>query len=141
MVLAEASRSMTNVAEQLNDPGTRQAMRFGLHSRCPRCGQGRLFCGFLTLVDRCEVCGLGLAGNDAGDGPAVFIIFVLGFGIVGLAAVVEYVFMPPMWLHALIWIPLTIGLSIALLRPLKGVTVALQYRYRSVEDPTHPGAT
>jgi uncharacterized protein (DUF983 family) len=113
----------------------------GLCGRCPRCGKGPLFSGFLTVADACGNCGLGLSGHDAGDGPAVFAIFILGFGIVGLAAVVEFLFAPPLWLHAALWLPLTLIGAIALLRPLKGLTVALQYRYRAVDEPERPGAT
>lgn len=112
----------------------------GVRSRCPRCGQGALFTGFLTVADRCPCCGLGLSGHDAGDGPAVFAIFVLGFVIVGIAAMVEYWFSPPLWLHAALWLPLTALGTLALLRPLKGLTVALQYRFRAVDEPTRPGA-
>ena len=117
------------------------ALSNGLRGLCPRCGQGPLFIGFLTVAPRCTICGLSLAGHDSGDGPAVFGIFILGFGVTGLAGLVEYLFAPPLWLHALLWGPLTIGGSIALLRPLKGLTIAIQYRFRSVEDPERPGAT
>jgi uncharacterized protein (DUF983 family) len=113
----------------------------GLRARCPRCGQGALFKGLLTVTDRCPDCGLAFSGHDAGDGPAVFGIFILGFGVGGLALVVEYLYAPPLWLHAIIWLPLIAVLSVAVLRPLKGVTIALQYRYRSVEERERPGAT
>lgn len=113
----------------------------GLRARCPRCGRGALFKGLLTVTDRCPECGLAFSAHDAGDGPAVFVIFILGFGICGLALVVEYLFTPPLWLHAIIWLPLIAVLSVALLRPLKGATIALQYRYRSVEEGERPGAT
>lgn len=85
------------------------------------------------------MCGLGLAGHDSGDGPAVFGIFILSFGVVGLAGFVEYLFAPPLWLHAVIWTPVITGLGLLLLRPLKGLTIAIQYRYRSTEDTTRPG--
>lgn len=113
----------------------------GLRGRCPRCGIGPLFSGFLGIAERCTACGLGFGGHDAGDGPAVFAIFILGFGVCGLAAVVEYLFSPPLWLHAIVWLPLTLVGTIGLLRPLKGLTIALQYRYRSVDAPERPGAT
>ncbi len=113
----------------------------GVCGRCPRCGKGLLFSGFLTVAENCGSCGLGLSGHDAGDGPAVFVIFILGFGIVGLAAAVEYLYAPPLWLHAALWLPLTLIGTIALLRPLKGLLVALQYRYRAVDQPERPGAT
>jgi uncharacterized protein (DUF983 family) len=102
---------------------------------------GRLFDGVLTVAEECSACHLSLRGHDAGDGPAVFGIFLLGFLIVGLAILVEYRVAPPLWVHAVIWTPLTILLSVALLRPLKGMTIAAQYRFRSVEEPERPGAT
>ncbi|MFZ1415226.1 MAG: DUF983 domain-containing protein [Defluviicoccus sp.] len=113
----------------------------GARGRCPRCGQGALFAGFLTVAARCRVCELSFAGHDAGDGPAVFAIFILGFVIVGLAVWLEAVAEPPLWVHALVWIPVTIAGAIALLRPLKGMTIAAQYRFRSVEERERPGAT
>jgi uncharacterized protein (DUF983 family) len=105
----------------------------GLRGRCPRCGEGRLFKGFLTLEDRCRNCGLDYAFSDSGDGPAVFIIMIVGFVVVGLALFVEFTWHPPFWLHALLWIPLVLGLSIGLLRPLKGLMIAQQYRHRAQE--------
>lgn len=95
----------------------------------------------LTITDRCEVCGLEFSGHDAGDGPAVAAIFILGVGIVGLAWALEVVLFPPLWVHAAVWIPVTVIGSVALLRPLKGMTVALQYRYRAVDEPERPGGT
>lgn len=105
----------------------------GARGRCPRCGEGHLFSGFLTVAPRCEVCGLDFAFSDSGDGPAVFIMMIVGFVVVGLALVVEFTFHPPYWLHALIWIPLILILSIGLLRPLKGLLIAQQYRHRAAE--------
>lgn len=111
----------------------------GLRGRCPRCGQGRLFAGFLEVADGCNVCGLRMTEHDAGDGPAVFATFLLGFVVVGCAGAVEYLFGPPLWVHVALWLPLTVLGTAAVLRPLKGVTVALQYRHRSVTLPTRPG--
>ncbi len=108
-------------------------VRSGLGCRCPRCGRGRLFKGFLTVRDTCAECGLDLARHDSGDGPAVFIILILGFVIVGLALVVERTFEPPYWVHAVLWPPLILGGALAMLRPLKAVMVALQYRHLSHE--------
>jgi uncharacterized protein (DUF983 family) len=115
-----------------------RSLGFGLRGRCPRCGRGPLFEGFLTVAECCPVCGLRFGGHDAGDGPAVFGIFVLAFGVVGLAGFVEYLFSPPMWLHMLLWTPLIVGGGLLLLRPLKGLTIATQHRFRSVEDPERP---
>lgn len=113
----------------------------GLRGRCPHCGRGSLFDGYLTVAESCRNCGHALAGHDSGDGPAVFAIFILGFVVVGLAGVVEYMFSPPLWLHAVLWLPLTLAGTLVLLRPLKGIAVALQYRYRSLEEPERPGGT
>jgi uncharacterized protein (DUF983 family) len=103
----------------------------GLRCRCPRCGQGKLFQGVLTVRERCAVCDLDLRAQDAGDGPAVFVIFGLGFVIMGLVAFVELKYEPPLWLHAVLWPPLTIFGAIAMLRPLKATLIALQFRHRA----------
>ena len=112
----------------------RSAIATGLSCKCPRCGQGRLFAGFLTVAERCTVCGLDLKKADSGDGPAVFIIFILGFLVVPLALWVESRFAPPMWLHMTIWPPVILGGALGLLRPMKGVMIALQYRHKASES-------
>jgi uncharacterized protein (DUF983 family) len=109
------------------------AIRKGLFCRCPRCGEGRLLTGFLTIAPRCDRCGLDYGFADSGDGPAVFVIMIAGFLIVGLALFVEIKFHPPVWLHAIIWIPLTLGVCIGLLRPLKGLLIALQFHHKARE--------
>ena len=81
------------------------------------------------------VCGLDLSGQDAGDGPAVFVILLLGLIVVGLAAWVELKFAPPMWVHMALWTPLILGGAIAMLRPLKAALIALQYRHRILRQP------
>jgi uncharacterized protein (DUF983 family) len=101
--------------------------------RCPRCGRGRLFTGFLTLASRCESCGLDYGFADAGDGPAVFVILIAGFLVVGAAVIVEFVWRPPYWVHALLWIPLILAVTLGLLRPLKGLLVALQFHHKAEE--------
>ena len=105
----------------------------GLKGRCPRCGEGRMFAGLLTLARRCGVCGLDYAFADAGDGPAVFVILIIGFIVVGLALWMEVSYAPPLWLHFLLWIPLTIVLCLTALRLIKGVLIALQYRNKAAE--------
>jgi uncharacterized protein (DUF983 family) len=103
----------------------------GMRGRCPRCGEGRLFSGLLGLEPRCQACGLDYSFIDAGDGPAVFVIMIVGFIVVGLALYVEFTFGPPYWVHALLWVPLILILSIGLLRPLKGLLIAQQYLHRA----------
>lgn len=108
----------------------------GLAGRCPRCGQGKLFNGFLKVADRCSVCGLDLSKADSADGPAFFIMLLVPALIIPLAMWVEFSYMPPLWLHAVLWTPLIIGLSVALLRPLKGVMVALQLKHQASDSGT-----
>ena len=105
----------------------------GLTGRCPSCHKGKLFDGYLTLAPRCNVCGLDYAFADSGDGPAVFVILITGFIIVGLALLVEIQYQPPYWLHALIWGSLAVVLPLLLLRSLKGALIALQFRHKAEE--------
>lgn len=104
-----------------------------LACRCPRCGQGALFDGLLTVRDRCPICGLDLRGNDAGDGAVFAVIFVLGALVVLLAILVEIWLSPPLWVHALIWPLFTVPAAILLMRPAKAALVAIQYRNRGSE--------
>jgi len=90
-----------------------------------------MFDGLLSVVDRCESCGLDLRAHESGDGPAVFVILFVGFLIVGAALIVEVRHQPSYWLHMAIWPPLVLGLSLGLLRPIKAAFVAIQYRHRS----------
>jgi uncharacterized protein (DUF983 family) len=124
-----------------NAPSPARSLWNGVRGRCPRCGRGALFQGLLTVTERCSVCGLTFGGHDAGDGPAVAAIFILGFAIVGLAMALEYLVAPPLWLHAVIWIPVTVLGAVLLLRPLKGLTIATQFRVRAVDGPERPGGT
>ena len=104
--------------------------------RCPRCGEGRLFTGLLSVRPSCPACGLDLSAQDAGDGPAVFVILFLGLIVVGLAAIVEIKFAPPLWLHMVLWTPLILGGAIVMLRPLKAGLIALQYKHNLLAPPT-----
>jgi uncharacterized protein (DUF983 family) len=105
----------------------------GLACRCPRCGNGRLFNGFLTLAPRCERCGLDYAFADAGDGPAVFVILIAGFIVVGAALMVEMAYEPPYWVHALLWGPLILITTLWPLRAIKGLLIALQFHHKAAE--------
>ncbi len=104
-----------------------------LACRCPRCGKGRLFRGLLTVRPSCDACGLDLSAQDAGDGPAVFVILILGAAVVGLAIWVEVAFAPPLWVHAIVWLPVITAGAITMLRPLKALMIALQYRHHLFE--------
>ncbi len=107
--------------------------RAALACRCPR--EGALFTGLLTVQPSCPACGLDLSAQDAGDGPAVFVIFFLGLIVVGLAAIVEIKLSPPLWVHLVLWTPLIIGGAILMLRPLKAGLIALQFRHNLLHHP------
>jgi uncharacterized protein (DUF983 family) len=105
----------------------------GLKGRCPRCGAGPLFRSGLALRDRCERCGLSYGFADAGDGPAVFAIFILGFLVLGGALLVEFRLNPPVWVHVVLWGLATPLLALLILRVLKATLIALQYRHKAGE--------
>lgn len=105
----------------------------GLAGRCPRCGEGKLFDGFLTLAPRCRNCGLDFKFADSGDGPAVFVTLLAGFVVLGVALWAELKYEPPIWLHLVVFLPMTLVVCLGMLRPLKGVMVALQYRNKAEE--------
>ena len=102
-----------------------------LRGACPRCGEGRLFRGLLAVTPRCPSCDLDLRGQDAGDGPAVFVILGLGALIMLLVFWVEFRFEPPWWLHVMLWVPLTFGVAVWMLRVLKAWLIAQQFIHRS----------
>ncbi len=105
----------------------------GLACRCPRCGRGRLFRGLLSLNDACPACGADLKSADSGDGPAVFIIMILGAIVAPLAIWLEFSVEPPIWVHILLWPIVVVGGAIGLLRPMKGVLIALQFHHQAAE--------
>lgn len=115
-----------------NSPAV-SAVAAGLTCRCPRCGKGALYRGSFSLDVRetCEACGLNLRFVDPGDGPAVFAIMLLGFLILGAALIVEFRLHPPLWVHVVLWTPITLLVAFGLLRPLKGLLIALQYHNKA----------
>jgi uncharacterized protein (DUF983 family) len=112
---------------------TKSPFGTGLACRCPRCGRGKLFKGFLKVTERCPSCGLDLEWADAADGPAVFVIFIVGAVVTAMALLVESWFAPPYWVHLVLWSPLILGGSMILLRPMKAILIAMQYRHKSGE--------
>jgi len=106
------------------------ALARGLRCRCPACGEGPLFDGFLHVRPVCQACGADLSAQDSGDGPVAFIVLIVGAVVVGLALIIEVRYGPPVWLHLLLWLPLTMILTLALMRPLKSLLIALQYKHR-----------
>jgi len=112
------------------------SMRRGFFGRCPNCGIGRMFRAFLKVADRCPACGEALHHHRADDAPAYFVILIVGHVVVPLALVVEVAYAPPYWLHAVLWLPLTIALAIGLLQPIKGAIVGWQWaNYMHGFDP------
>lgn len=101
-----------------------------LRGACPRCGRGRLFQGLLTVVKNCGECGFDLAGNDPGDGPAVFVILGLGAVVMGLVLFVELRYQPPIWMHLVLWVPFTFFAAVWMLRVMKAWLIAQQYTHR-----------
>lgn len=102
-----------------------------LGCKCPRCGRGALFRGFLTVAERCGVCGLELSKVDSGDGPAVFLIFILGFTVVPITLWLSLSYDLPAWAPVAIGAVMIVLIAAALLRPAKAFVVALQYRGRN----------
>jgi uncharacterized protein (DUF983 family) len=98
-----------------------------IRGRCPRCGEGPLFTRFIVFQPRCPACGLDYAAFNVGDGAAAFLIFIVGAVVVGLAMWVELSFEPPWWVHVLLWLPLTVALTVGLLRIAKSILIAQEY--------------
>lgn len=111
----------------------RSPIRTGLAGRCPRCGKGPLFSGFLTLAPRCTACGLDYSFADPADGPAVFVMFLAGFIVVGAGLWLEFTHAPAWWVHVLVQVPLLLAVTLGPLRLFKGVLIALQYANKAEE--------
>ena len=108
-------------------------IRAAFLGRCPRCGQGSLFAGYLSIAKCCERCGLDYSSFDPGDGPAVFVILIVGFLVAGGALIVEVAYRPPYWVHAVIWLPAIFILAFGFLRLVKAALLVLQYKHRAGE--------
>jgi uncharacterized protein (DUF983 family) len=103
------------------------SLKRGFRGRCPRCGQGKLFRAFLKTADNCSVCGLDFTPHRADDLPAYLVIVIVGHIVVPTALLVETNFAPPVWLQLSIYLPFTFFASLALLQPVKGAVVGLQW--------------
>jgi len=109
------------------------ALHAALTCRCPRCGKGKLYDGLLAVAARCGECGLDLAAEDAGDGPAVLVILILGALVVICATLVELAFAPPLWVHIILWTAFIFGGAILMLRVMKAWLIAMQYRHHLLD--------
>jgi uncharacterized protein (DUF983 family) len=114
-------------------PAARNPLLAGAAGRCPNCGEGHLFEGFLRVSPRCEACGFDLARADSGDGPAVFVILIAGLLVAFGALFTEVAFSPPVWVHLIVWLPATLLLVLVLLRPMKGLMLAAQFINKASE--------
>jgi uncharacterized protein (DUF983 family) len=110
-----------------------QTVARGLACKCPRCGEGKLYGGFITLRPNCERCGLDYAFIDTGDGPAIFIIMIAGAIVVGAALIVEVKYQPSFWIHAALWLPLILATTLLPLRSMKSLLIALQFHHKASE--------
>jgi uncharacterized protein (DUF983 family) len=104
-----------------------QALKRGFRWRCPRCGEGKLFRAFLKVDNNCSVCGLDFTPHRADDLPAYLVIVIVGHLVVPTALIIETDYSPPVWLQLAIYLPVTLILSLALLQPVKGAVVGLQW--------------
>lgn len=112
---------------------SRDLLATGWRCKCPKCRKGHLYEPGLTLTLRqnCPVCGLDFTRSDSADGPAVFLIFILGALLVPMALWADWAFGWPLWVHGIIWGIGALGLTIGALRPLKAYIIALQYKHRA----------
>jgi uncharacterized protein (DUF983 family) len=111
----------------------------GIKGLCPRCQRGHLFTGYLTLATSCEVCGLDYSFADPADGPAFFAMSIAAVPALLFALWFQFTFEPPLWMHLIITLPLTVGACVVLLRPLKGWLVCSQYFHKAEEGRIDPG--
>jgi Uncharacterized protein conserved in bacteria len=105
----------------------------GAAGRCPNCGRGPLFQGFLRVAPQCAACGQDLKAADSGDGPAVFVILIAGFLVAFAALFTEVAYSPPVWVHLVVFLPLAAVVCLGLLRPMKGVMLAAQFVNKASE--------
>lgn len=104
-----------------------------LRGLCPRCAAKTLYAGLAGFAPKCRACGLDYSDFNVGDGPAAFLILIVGGLVTGLAVALELASEPPFWVHALLWLPLTAILVVGSLRLAKGLLLALEYSHRARE--------
>jgi uncharacterized protein (DUF983 family) len=102
----------------------------GARLKCPACGRGAIIWRYLKVADRCPRCGEELHHHRADDAPPYFTIVIVGHVVVSLVLAVEIAYHPPLWVHAALWLPLTVALALLLLPPVKGALVGLQWALR-----------
>jgi uncharacterized protein (DUF983 family) len=113
-------------------------IKVGIRGRCPRCGEGKLFAGFLKLAPRCNVCGLDYSFADPADGPAFFVMMTMAFPVTAFGIWIELAYEPPLWVHFVTTLPMLLLACIPILRPIKGILVASQYINKAEEGRLRP---
>ena len=118
-----------------SDPSHRQrprlsALKRGFLGRCPRCGDSPIFAGYLRIRERCDACDLEFHHHRADDAPPYFTIMIVGHIVIAGLVALETNFHPPTWVHMAIWLPLTLVMTLALLRPVKGALIGYQWALR-----------
>jgi uncharacterized protein (DUF983 family) len=116
-------------------------IKAALFCRCPKCQKSSIFKHGMfntNLEEKCLSCGLDLTRSDSADGPAVFLIFILGFLLVPLALIVEMKIGWPIWLHVMVWGSFGLGITLWSLKPIKTLVISLQYRYRTSDWDKNP---
>ena len=128
--------------EPKTNEGQQNLVSAAFFGACPSCGARTMFEGLVQFAPKCGACGLDYEGFNVGDGPAAFLTLIIGTIVVILALVVEFQLTPPLWVHALLWIPVTAGMTIISLRMAKGALLTLEYQRNAHEgqiDPTDGG--
>ncbi len=105
----------------------------GIKGRCPRCGEGALFTGLLTVKESCSACRMDFDFEDSGDGPTVFIIMGMGFLVLGMVLIVELNYQPSVWVHVVVWPIVVLAIGLPALRIVKGVLIALQFKHDAAQ--------
>jgi uncharacterized protein (DUF983 family) len=112
----------------------------GIKGRCPHCGKGHLFAGFIDVASACDVCGEDFSKADSGDGPVIFIIMLASLVVLGSMLVIDTLYSPPMWLQMLVWMPVMTALVLGLMRPFKGVLICLQFHHKAGQGQRQSGS-
>lgn len=121
-----------STADDVTGAGEPSLLQVALTGVCPRCGAGPLFGSWTAFASRCRACWLDLDSFNVGDGPAAFLIFIVGTVLVVGAVTLDLSLSPPWWVH-LVWLPVGAALTVYGLRFAKGLLVALEYRHRARE--------
>lgn len=127
---------MTDTETSKGQPDIFLAALLGL---CPKCGQKTLFRSVTAFAPKCRACGLDYDQYNVGDGPAAFLTLIVGGLVLALALIVELNFQPPVWVHAMLWFPLTIAAVIGSLRVSKGILLVLEHRNQAREGSIDDG--